>query len=85
MKYTTKSNVFHKGYTMQKEINSLIDGYDVKAYFYFTAREVEASILVNGEEQYFYYEGVEDVSQKILIDTLTKSALYRHIKAYVIW
>jgi len=69
---------------MQKEINSLIDGYDVKASFYFTSHEVEASILVNGEEQYFYYEGVEDVSQKILIDTLTKSALYRHIKAYVI-
>jgi hypothetical protein len=65
---------------MQKEINKTINGHDVNGSFYFTTKEVEASILVDGEEQYFYYDDVEDVSHEILINELMKSAVYRHEK-----
>jgi hypothetical protein len=66
---------------MQKEINSLIDGFDVNACFYFTTHEVEATITIDGEDQYFYYNDVVNVPQNILINEITKSALYRYRKA----
>lgn len=65
---------------MQQEINKTINGHDVQGSFYFTTNEVEASILVDGEEQYFYYDDVDNVSKDILIDELMKSACYRHDK-----